>query len=493
MSNENVNSEKDIKATLAATPNPVQAPPTPEAATLPESASSLASSPESVSPLESPTTPATTTATTPAPAPVAAPALSSAPAPYFAQYPPTQSLRRFRMVSFLKKALSITVLMLLIASAAYFGGYLANRDSSTVDNRDSSSRYQDLSEQYNSQNLENDETETQTETQVENQVLFAPSDVVHSSKRKNIINRTMTTDQVAAAVRDSVVEIKTEYNTSSLWIRNYVAEGAGSGVIISEDGYVITNNHVIDDVATITVRLVDGREYPATLIATDVKADIAVLKIDDTGLTYAIFGDSSNLVIGESALAVGNPLGELGGTVTSGIISALDREINVEGEIMTLLQTDAAVNPGNSGGGLFNMNAELIGIVNAKSSGLSIEGLAFAIPSNVAKAVATDLIIHGYVRGRIDLGIELHDVQSYQTARWYGYSGTGLFVRESYNEYFQRGDKILSINGISIADMNDYNQAMQDYGIGDTVTIRVERRNTTISIDVVLTEWKPLD
>ena len=145
----------------------------------------------------------------------------------------------------------------------------------------------------------------------------------------------------------------------------YVTEGAGSGVIISEDGYILTNNHVIEGQSSIKVTTSDGQEYDATVVGTDDKTDIAVLKIEASGLTPAVIGDSDSLVVGETAVAVGNPLGELGGTVTDGIISALDREVTVEGKNMTLLQTSAAVSPGNSGGGLFNEKGELVGFVNA--------------------------------------------------------------------------------------------------------------------------------
>ena len=187
---------------------------------------------------------------------------------------------------------------------------------------------------------------------------------------------------VAARTQNSVVEIRTESVTNSLFLRQFVTEGAGSGVIISEDGYIVTNNHVIQDARSITVALHDGTTYQAQLVATDSKMDIGVIKIDASGLTPAILGDSDSLSVGEPVVAVGNPLGQLGGTVTNGIVSALDREIILNNERRNLLQTNAAINPGNSGGGLFNANGELVGIVVAKSSGEDVEGLGFAIPVN---------------------------------------------------------------------------------------------------------------
>ena len=301
----------------------------------------------------------------------------------------------------------------------------------------------------------------------------------------------MTTPEVAAIVRQSVVEIKTETVSSGTRMGSYVSEGAGSGVIVSEDGYIVTNDHVIDRATSITVRLDDGREFPASLIGTDPKTDIAVIKISVSGLSPASFGDSSALVIGESALAVGNPLGELGGTVTSGIISALDREMTVEGETMALLQTDAAVNPGNSGGGLFNMRAELIGIVNAKSSGLNIEGLGFAIPANIARTVANDLISYGYVRGRVDTGLELLDIPTAQSARWYRVSQTGLYIVSSADGQFKNGDRITAVDGQEIKDIYGFNEVMKSFSVGDMVTITVSRNGESISISITLAEWKP--
>ena len=171
----------------------------------------------------------------------------------------------------------------------------------------------------------------------------------------------------------TVVEIVTESvsTATTFWGGNYVTSGAGSGVIISSDGLIITNNHVVSGANTIKVTLKDGTQYDAKLIGTDPDSDIAVIKIEATGLPCALVGDSDKLEVGDEVVAVGNPLGELGGTVTNGIISALSRDVNIDGTEMSLIQTNAAVNPGNSGGGLFNMYGGLIGIVNAKSTSTS--------------------------------------------------------------------------------------------------------------------------
>lgn len=198
--------------------------------------------------------------------------------------------------------------------------------------------------------------------------------------------------EVSAKCKESVVEIKTETMTRDRFYGNYVSEGAGSGVIISKNGYIITNYHVVDGATTIYVTLTNGKEYEATYIGGDAENDIAVLRINANNLTAATIGDSDALVEGEDVIAIGNPLGELGGTVTEGIISSTSREITIDGVKMDLLQTSAAINPGNSGGGLFNMDGELVGVVNAKSSGSEIEGLGFAIPVSTAIEAAEAII-----------------------------------------------------------------------------------------------------
>lgn len=207
--------------------------------------------------------------------------------------------------------------------------------------------------------------------------------------------------EVAAAISPSVVSIMTEeVQMSYSWYGSQVVSGAGSGIILSEDGYIITCAHVVDGADTITVTTYDGTEYQAEVVGSDTEDDIAVLKIDAEGLTPATIGDSSEVQTGETVYAAGNPGGTLSGTLTDGIVSAVNREITVSldsGETITLnvIQTNAAVSPGNSGGGLFDSTGALIGIVNAKSSGEDQEGLGFAIPINTAMEIATDIIENG--------------------------------------------------------------------------------------------------
>lgn len=306
----------------------------------------------------------------------------------------------------------------------------------------------------------------------------------------------MSVADVAAMTADSVVEITTETVTTNGWMGQMVESGAGSGVIISEDGYIVTNNHVIEDASKITVRLRNGQEYAATLVGTDAKTDVAVIKIEATGLQAAVMGDSDSLRVGETAVVIGNPLGELGGTVTEGIISALDREIQLGDEYMTLLQTDAAINPGNSGGGLFNDRGELVGIVVAKTSAEGIEGLGFAIPINIAKDVIGQLETNGYVSGRADLGMDLVDVSSIQTAWQYGVSSTGVYVQKLTNTIsqqagFQPGDRIVAINGTEVSSVAEVNKILDSCQIGDQVEVTVIRGRQQGTLTMTLPEYQP--
>ncbi len=331
-------------------------------------------------------------------------------------------------------------------------------------------------------------------------VFYKSVDSIATSTAANGGDLTMA--QVSALVSDTVVEITTEFVNTSGWFQ-YVSSGAGSGVILSEDGYIITNNHVIcgEDSSTpadtITVRLTDGTEYDAKLIGTDSDSDVAVLKIEAKGLTPAICGDSDKLVVGETVLAVGNPLGELGGTQTDGIISALDREIDVNGTSMTLLQTSAAVNPGNSGGALFNMRGELIGVVNAKSSGTGIEGLGFAIPINDALNVAEQLMEYGYVRGKVAIGVSFYECEDALTARYYGLPGYGVYVMElskGYNENSLKVlDRVISIDGQEISSFSDISNIVKQHEVGDVLKFQVSRDGKIIEVDVTCYEKIPAE
>lgn len=310
----------------------------------------------------------------------------------------------------------------------------------------------------------------------------------------------LTTEQVADLVSPSVVVITTEQVVYSQWSwygQNQVESGAGSGVIISSDGYILTCAHVVDGASTITVTIGD-KDYTATLVGEDTTSDIAVIKIDADGLTPATVGNSDSLKVGQSVMAVGNPLGELGGTVTGGMISALNRSVTIQGSssvnTMSLIQMDASVSPGNSGGGLFNMNGELVGIVNAKSSSSDAEGLGFAIPINDAIKVAQELLENGYVTGRPYLGITYLAVTDAQTASQLGVNAYGVYVVEvvkggpAEKAGLQAGDRIVSVDGTEIASKDDLGTLMQKHAAGDTLSITIARDGQMQTVNVTLGE-----
>lgn len=307
-----------------------------------------------------------------------------------------------------------------------------------------------------------------------------------------------TTSEIVKKTADSVVEIATEGTTTGMFARQYVTKGAGSGVIISQDGYIVTNHHVIDGANTITVTLRDGTTtYDATLIGSDEDQDIALLKINAEGLSAATFGDSSSLAVGDYVVAIGNPLGTLGGTVTDGIISALAREVTIEDNDMTLLQTNAQISPGNSGGGLFNAKGELIGIVNAKDSATEVEGIAFAIPVNNVLDIIKDLQNYGYVTGKIDLGMSFVDINSNDTAFYYGVNKLGCYVlsvdadSNAEKAGFVRGDLITAVNGTEVSTSSEIDKALESSKVGDTVKITVSRNGQSLDLKLTLAEYVP--
>ena len=306
-----------------------------------------------------------------------------------------------------------------------------------------------------------------------------------------------STSEIVKKTADSVVEISTESVVTGSFAQQYVQQGAGSGVISSQDGYILTNNHVINGANSVKVRLRDGTEYDATIIGSDSDNDIALLKVSATGLSPATFGDSNSLAVGDYVVAIGNPLGELGGTVTDGIISALARKVTIEDTQMTLLQTNAQVNPGNSGGGLFNANGELVGIVNAKQSATEVEGIAFAIPINNVLDILSDLKEYGYVTGKVDLGIDFTDITSDETAFYYGVNQTGCYVlsvdsgSNAEKAGVTRGDLVTKVNDTDVSSSSDITTALEKAEVGDTVTFTVSRRGTSKTISFVLEEYIP--
>lgn len=346
-----------------------------------------------------------------------------------------------------------------------------------------------------------DESKSNTEDSTQSQ----QADTTRPSENLQVSSATTLTPAITSSVIQNSMSSVVGIYLSATTI-NYTGAseeedlGSGSGVIITSDGYIVTNNHVVEGGQNIRVCLQDGSEYEATLIGTDSYSDLAVIKIDATGLPAATLGTSSNMTVGDPVFAIGNPLGVLSSSVSQGIISGLDRTINVDGHNMTLMQTDAAVNPGNSGGGLFNANGELIGIVNAKSYGLDVEGIGFAIPMDTAKSIIMDLIDLGYVTGRPYLGISMQDValrfgSGYSSNPFFSFGGnyvTGVQVvaveegSPAQNAGLQVNDVIVGLNDQEITGTSQLSALLYEYKVGDTVTISVLRGNETQQLSVTL-------
>ena len=300
-------------------------------------------------------------------------------------------------------------------------------------------------------------------------------------------------EEIVAANQDAVVEIRTESVAQDALIQNYITEGAGSGVIIDTDGYILTCNHVSEGASNITVTLKNGKNYKASVVGTDPQTDVAVIKIKGSGFSAAKYGNVKDLSVGDLAVAIGNPLGELGGTASTGIISSLSRELDIDGKTMTLLQTDASINPGNSGGGLFDGHGNLIGIVVAKSSGSDVEGLGFAIPINKAAEIAKDLIENGKVTDRAMLGIKILNATDAEAARQYNLDAFGIYVAElsspeSRESGLQPGDRIISIDGSKISRLADISKVLDKHKPGDSVKIEVVRDDEKQTFDITLSE-----
>lgn len=327
--------------------------------------------------------------------------------------------------------------------------------------------------------------------------------VFYQSVSNNTNKGSLSVAEVAAKAADSVVEINTETVSSSFYGGQRVSQSAGSGVILSADGYIVTNNHVVAGADSITVRTRDGKSYAANLVGTDPDTDLAVLKIEASGLTPAVLGSSDDLVVGETAVAIGNPLGELGGTVTSGIISALSREVTIDNQTMTLLQTNAAINPGNSGGALFDSYGNVIGIVYAKSSSVSIEGIGYAIPVNNIKDLVAQMIndpdsVKDQTKGsQIMLGITIRDITEDMSKQYS--MPVGVYITEvssmsaAERAGLQKGDIITEFAGETVTSADDLNAIKAKQTSGDTVSVKIDRNGKEMTLDLVIPQPTEVD
>jgi len=318
----------------------------------------------------------------------------------------------------------------------------------------------------------------------------------NSPQNKNESNIPLSVELSTTDIVDkyavSVVEIITESVETGGFSQQYIKSGAGSGVIIDSEGYIVTNHHVIEGARKITVTLRDGQNYAATLVGYDEKMDLALLKVEAEGLIAAVLGDSDTLKVGQRTIAIGNPLGQLGGTVTEGIISALDRNISSENTAETLIQTDAAINPGNSGGALINSQGQIIGITSSKIADTDVEGLGFAIPIDFAKPIIEDIIQYGYVKDRPATGISGEAVSA-AMSRYYGLpkgvivtvvdinSGADLAGIEEY-------DIITEIDGKAITSMSDIQAINETHSVGDVIQVTFYRDRQYQTVNLKLLE-----
>lgn len=277
--------------------------------------------------------------------------------------------------------------------------------------------------------------------------------------------------------------------------RQYVQDTTGSGVIISSDGYIVTNNHVVDKSKGLTVFLSDGRTLKATLVGADPATDLAVVKVEATGLPTAEFGDSSALKVGQLAVAIGNPLGmDFKRTVTAGVISGLDRVLSLgEDKYIRLIQTDAVINPGNSGGPLVNAVGQVIGLTSSKISGESVEGMGFAIPSNQVKRIAEEIIKTGTVR-RARMGVTIADKRWIERNAMDVKLDRGIYVVDvtaggpAAKAGIKKGDVILEIAGVQVNDIETFQAVLSEKSPGETISVKILRGGTEQQFNVTLGE-----
>ncbi|WP_238988846.1 S1C family serine protease [Calorimonas adulescens] len=313
---------------------------------------------------------------------------------------------------------------------------------------------------------------------------------------------------VAEKVSPAVVSVSNMALVNSNFQIKYVEQGSGTGVIFDKNGYIVTNNHVVEGAKRIEVGLTNGKKVVAKLIGTDSKTDLAVLKIDETNLPVATFGDSDKIKVGQLAIAIGNPLGEqYAGTVTAGIISGINRVLNVGDTKLKLIQTDAAINPGNSGGPLVNSKGEVIGITSVKlvstggssnpfdifgfgtPSGNPVEGMGFAIPINDAKPIINQLIKNGYVERPL-MGVAVQEISS-DDAKIYNLP-VGLYVAQvqpggpAETAGIMPGDVITAVDGKNVTTLDELQQIIYQHKVGDTITVTVVRNGKSMNMKVKL-------
>lgn len=404
--------------------------------------------------------------------------------PYQAGYNPYQPYQSYQPQPPKKKkgtTAKIVALILVVAVLGSVGGALLTNAISSI-----YGKYEDPAE----------EPKPQVAEKVEEPAFEREVHKLPESLGTNDAGKSLSLTQVYEMTVNSVVGINTEITTNAFG-QEAVAASSGSGFILSEDGYIITNAHVVADASSIEVVLFNEDSFEAKLVGADSSFDVAVLKIEAKGLPAVTVGDSDALKVGEDVVAIGNPLGELTFTMTNGILSAIDREINIDGNPQNMLQTNAAINSGNSGGPLFDMDGNVIGVTTAKYSGssltgTSIEGLGFAIPINEALKVAYDLAEYGYVKGQAYLGVTVKTLDS-QTAEYYSLP-MGPRVESvspgscAEKAGIQVGDIVIRFNGEDVENNAALIAALKRVQAGDTVNATLFRLGGEVEVTITLDE-----
>lgn len=336
---------------------------------------------------------------------------------------------------------------------------------------------------------------TDTGSNAEHQDVSTEGEKFEASELKtNVGDKSLTPTDVYAAYVDSTVAIAKEGTVTNYFGQVSATASVGTGFIITEDGYIVTNYHVIQNAEKLTITLNNGERYEASVVGFDSSNEVALIKIDATGLHPVSIGNSDELLVGETVCAIGNPLGELTNTLTIGVVSALDRSVNTDGTPINMMQTDCAINSGNSGGPLFDMNGNCIGITTAKYYGESIEGIGFAVPINDAMNIVADLMEFGYVTGRAYMGITVLNINE-ATAEMYRLP-MGVFVNTiepgscSEKAGLMEGDIILSLGQYEVHNMTELRGCMKNFSAGDTTDMVVYRSGDILNFSITFDEKK---
>lgn len=394
--------------------------------------------------------------------------------------PPVKRKKEHKKGGIWKSIVAAVLILALVGGSCYATG--------TVINQKWESRTQQITDSFNNQ-LEN------LQQQLDSYSNDATGTSVSGTANTNTSGGGLTPAQVYAQNVQSVVAISSTV-TTSYYGQTASGTSTGSGFIVTEDGYVVTNYHVVEDATSISVTTNSGDIYSAKLVGGDSTNDVAVLKVEAQNLPAVKIGSSSDLIVGDQVVAVGNPLGELTNTLTVGYVSAKDRMVTTDGFAINMLQTDAAINSGNSGGPLFNMNGEVVGITSAKysgesSSGATIEGIGFAIPIDDVYSIVEDLIQYGYVTGAY-LGVSVSDMDS-SAASYYGMP-VGAYVREVTEGYaaqkagLQVKDIIVAIGEYEVNGVTALTRALRHFKAGDTTTITVFRSGVELVLTITMDE-----